>query len=102
MNWITIALLTISSSLDNFGAGLSYGICGIRIRIMHNALIALIAFLFSYTGIICGGCIAKILPNLLANVTAALLFFVIGLRLVLLTWQQRKRNEQVEAEKKTE
>ncbi|MGO0123144.1 sporulation membrane protein YtaF [Desulfothermobacter acidiphilus] len=96
MEWLTAFLLSVSSSLDNFGAALSYGICGIRIRERYNGLIAGIAFLFSYAGIVGGELFGKLLPGKVADVAAALLFFLVGLRIALLAWQQRRRNQQEE------
>lgn len=88
--WITIVLLALSASIDNFGVGISYGIRGIRIGFWANAVIAVTAFLFSETGIVCGRYISKIFPGVLSNVIGAAFLIIIGLRIILLTIPRKK------------
>ncbi|MCJ7842029.1 manganese efflux pump [Lederbergia sp. NSJ-179] len=82
--WLIIALLTISSSIDNLGVGLSYGIRGIRISTYSNCIIALICFLFSVVGIYFGIWIAHILHGGLPTILGAVILAIIGIRIILL------------------
>ncbi|MFE0558574.1 manganese efflux pump [Paenibacillus sp. NPDC058910] len=82
--WIIVALLTLSSSIDNLGAGLAYGIRNIRIPFITNMGIALIGFIFSMAGIYFGLWLSSILPGVLPAVLGAIFLFLIGLRIVLL------------------
>lgn len=88
---ITILLLSLSSSIDNFGVGLSYGIRNIRIGFLANFIIAIIAFIFSEMGILFGQYISKVFPGTLSDVIGTLFLFVIGLRIILMTIPQKRR-----------
>lgn len=83
-SWLFIAMLTFSSSIDNLGVGLSYGIRNIRINLLSNLLIAVICFGFSMCGIYFGLWISEILPGMLPVVLGAFILVIIGLRIILL------------------
>ncbi|ERI06836.1 sporulation membrane protein YtaF [Aneurinibacillus aneurinilyticus] len=82
--WIMVLALTISSSIDNLGVGISYGIRGIRISHLSNLIISVICFLFSVVGIYFGLWLSKILPGIMPVVIGSFLLVVIGLRIILL------------------
>jgi putative Mn2+ efflux pump MntP len=48
--WATVLLLALSSSIDNFGGGITYGIRDIRIGFLANFIISTIALIFSEVG----------------------------------------------------
>ncbi|GGG59879.1 sporulation membrane protein YtaF [Paenibacillus radicis (ex Gao et al. 2016)] len=85
MTWLLILGFTISSSLDNLGVGLSYGIREIRIGFLSNLLIAAVCFLFSYSGIWFGKWISAVLPGVLPVLLSAFVLLIIGLRIILLS-----------------
>lgn len=91
MNWLLILGLTFSSSIDNLGVGISYGIRKIQIRLIHNLLIAVICFLFSEAGILFGLWISSILPGILPVLVGSFLLFIIGIRIILLAIPRKKR-----------
>ncbi|KML22981.1 sporulation membrane protein YtaF [Priestia aryabhattai] len=88
--WIPVLLLALSSSIDNFGVGLSYGMRSIRVSLLANFIISIIAFIFSEAGIIFGDYISKLFPGTLSNIIGALFLFIIGLRIVLLAMPRKK------------
>lgn len=93
MNWLIIIALTVSSSIDNLGVGLSYGIRKVNIRIDKNILIAVICFFFSYAGISFGLWIASILPGILPLVVGAFLLLIIGIRIILLANTDKSKTD---------
>lgn len=93
MKWLIILGFAVSSSIDNLGVGLSYGIRNIRINWLANLIIAAICFVFSYFGILFGLWIADILPGSLPDIIAGFLLFIIGVRIILMT-TPRKKTEQ--------
>lgn len=99
MNWLIIIALTVSSSIDNLGVGVSYGIRKVNIRLDKNILIAVICFFFSMAGISFGLWIASILPGVLPVVMGALLLFIIGIRIMLMAKPQKKQSGDKEAGK---
>ncbi|GAB0169251.1 sporulation membrane protein YtaF [Lysinibacillus sp. CTST325] len=84
MTWLIILAFTFSSSIDNLGVGLSYGIRKINVRFDKNILIAVICFLMSMAGITFGVWLSKILPGMLPVVIGAILLCIIGIRIILL------------------
>lgn len=89
--WLLVLGFAISSSIDNFGVGMSYGVTKIRIGFKANLLIAIIAFLFSITGIYFGGYISKIMPGTLSTLVAALFVLIIGVRIILITLTAKRK-----------
>ncbi|SEC44568.1 sporulation membrane protein YtaF [Paenibacillus sp. GP183] len=90
MYWLTILALALSSSIDNFGVGISYGIRGIRVGLLSNLIISLIAFIFSETGILFGQYLTKIMPGVLSTLIGAIFLLVIGFRIILLTLPKKR------------
>jgi len=91
MTWLLILGFAVSSSLDNFGVGIAYGIRNIRISWLSNLVIAVICFLFSMAGIVFGLWLAEILPGILPTLVGGFLLFIIGLRIILLAIPRRKK-----------
>ena len=89
MEWLFILGFALSSSIDNFGVGISYGVRKIRIRWLSNLLIAAICFLFSMVGIMFGRWISTVLPGLFPVIIAVVLLTLIGIRIILLVVSQR-------------
>jgi putative sporulation protein YtaF len=89
--WILILGFAVSSSLDNLGVGISYGIRGIRIGFLSNLTIAIICFLLSMTGIISGQWLSKVLPGIFPILVGALLLFIVGIRIILLAVPRKKQ-----------
>jgi putative sporulation protein YtaF len=101
MEWLIILGLAISSSLDNFGVGIAYGIRNIRISWFSNMVIAVICFLFSMAGILFGLWLAEVLPGVLPTLVGGFLLFIIGLRIVLLAVPRKKKAANGEADEHT-
>jgi putative sporulation protein YtaF len=100
-----VALLTVlgfalSSSIDNFGVGVSYGVSNIKIGFVSNLIIAIIAFGFSVAGIMSGKYISKIMPGTISTVIAALFVFIIGVRIILITLTAKRKSGKLAAGKK--
>ncbi|RXZ84887.1 sporulation membrane protein YtaF [Paenibacillaceae bacterium] len=87
--WLLIAVLTFSSSIDNLGVGLSYGIRNIQISLLSNLLIAVICFLFSAGGIYFGMWISELLPGIFPILLGAFILAIIGVRIMLLARPNR-------------
>lgn len=98
MKWLIILGFAVSSSIDNFGVGISYGIRNIRINPFCNTIIAVIAFLFSISGIILGKWLNSILPGSLPIFVGAFLLFIIGLRIILLAVPRKTSSQNLQQE----
>ncbi|MBS4197513.1 sporulation membrane protein YtaF [Lederbergia citri] len=93
--WLIILAFAVSSSIDNLGVGISYGIRKIHIRTGPNFMIAVICFLFSMAGISFGLWLSKILPGMLPVIFGSFLLFVIGIRIILLATPRKKETVNV-------
>ncbi|MBW8348348.1 sporulation membrane protein YtaF [Bacillus sp. IITD106] len=93
--WLIILAFAVSSSIDNLGVGISYGIRKIHIRTGPNFMIAVICFLFSMAGISFGLWLSKILPGMLPVIFGSFLLFVIGIRIILLATPRKKETVHV-------
>lgn len=91
MSWLIVLAFAISSSVDNLGVGMSYGIRNIRIGLGSNLLVAIICFIFSVAGISFGKWFSIIMPGLFPVLVGAFLLFIIGIRIILLTAPHRKQ-----------
>ncbi|MFF2479837.1 manganese efflux pump [Paenibacillus sp. NPDC058071] len=100
-SWLIVAALTFSSSIDNLGVGLSYGIRNIRIRVFSNLLIAVICFLFSVFGIYFGMWISKLLPGILPVILGAFVLVIIGIRIILLAAPRKNTSGAAAGEQET-
>ena len=90
MTWLIILGFAISSSIDNLGVGMSYGVRNIRIGLISNLLVAVICFVFSEAGISFGKWISIIMPGVLPILVGAFLLFIIGIRIILLSAPRKK------------
>lgn len=90
MAWLIILAFAFSSSIDNLGVGISYGIRKITISFDKNLLIAFICFLMSMGGITFGVWLSTILPGMLPVIFGAFVLFVIGIRIILLAKPRKK------------
>ncbi|UOF92468.1 sporulation membrane protein YtaF [Fodinisporobacter ferrooxydans] len=93
--WLTILGLALSSSIDNFGVGISYGVSKIRIGFLPNMIISVIAFLFSVIGILFGKYVAKMIPGMFSNIVAAVFLFIVSVRIIMITLSAKKRDSAV-------
>ncbi|MGG2081028.1 sporulation membrane protein YtaF [Lysinibacillus pakistanensis] len=100
MKWLIILAFTFSSSIDNLGAGLSYGVRKINVAFGKNLLIAIICFLMSMGGITFGVWLSTILPGMLPVIIGALLLFIIGIRIILLAKPQNEMDSNNEMQPK--
>ncbi|MFJ7183048.1 sporulation membrane protein YtaF [Lysinibacillus xylanilyticus] len=96
MTWLIILAFTFSSSIDNLGVGLSYGIRKINVRFDKNILISVICFLMSMAGITFGVWLSKILPGMLPVVIGAVLLCIIGIRIILLAKPRKQETSIVD------
>lgn len=95
MTWLLVLGFAISSSVDNFGVGLSYGMQKVRIPVLSNSLIAGICFVFSVIGIFSGVWLAEMLPGKLPDLVAFIVLSVIGIRIMVIAVRQNKKRSSV-------
>ena len=96
MTWLFILGLALSSSLDNLGVGISYGIRKIRISLFSNSIISIVCFLFSFSGILFGKWISTVIPGILPILISVFILFAIGFRIIWLSIPRKQQKEEKE------
>lgn len=84
MAWLMVLGFAVSSSIDNLGVGISYGIRGIRIGLLSNLVMAVVCFACSEAGILFGGWLSSVLPGVMPALVGAFLLTIIGFRIILM------------------
>jgi putative sporulation protein YtaF len=92
--------LALSSSLDNLGVGISYGIRSIKIGVGSNLLISGVCLVFSFCGIMFGRWISAILPGSFPIVVSAALLLAIGLRIIMMSSPCKKEKPHADSNQK--
>ncbi|QIB69513.1 sporulation membrane protein YtaF [Aminipila butyrica] len=96
MTWLFILGFALSSSLDNLGVGITYGIRKIRISVFSNTIISIICFLFSFLGILFGKWVSTVIPGILPVLLSVILLSAIGLRIIWLSLSHKQQAEEKE------
>ena len=98
MNWLFVLGFALSSSFDNLGVGITYGIRKIRISILSNILIAVICFVLSFLGIIFGRWVSSLIPGMIPIFISAILLLFIGLRVIWISlpYKKNEKDEHIE------
>ncbi|MDP4086888.1 MAG: sporulation membrane protein YtaF [Bacillota bacterium] len=95
MTWLIILAFATSSSIDNLGVGISYGVRNIKIRVSANLIISIICFLMSEVGINFGVWISRVFPGVFPFLIGALLLIIIGIRIILLAIPRKNKSSQL-------
>lgn len=88
IKWLILVGLAATTSLDNLGMGICYGIRNMYIDLKSNMVISGICFIFSMVGLMFGKWIVHVCPGILPSLLATCILFVVGLRIVLLAAKQ--------------
>lgn len=94
-----ILLFVISSSLDNFVVGLSYGIKKIKINYFNNLLIALISGIGTFLAMALGNILKLYIPPSLANYIGCGILMLLGIYLIFDFFRLKYKNYNFERKK---
>lgn len=75
---VPILLLSISSNMDNFVVGISYGLKRVHIRFLANLVIALITFTGTVLSMLAGKTLLPVVPAHIAEMFGSLILILIG------------------------
>ena len=76
--FINSLLLAISSSIDSFGIGITYGIKNTNISYFGKIILFFIAFLISFISLSFGNIIINIFPSLFSKLLGSLVLILLG------------------------
>lgn len=78
MQLVPSLLFGISASLDALLVGVSYGIRGVRIQLLQNLFISLVALLGTCLSVGLGGFLTSLLPPIVCNCAGSLILMFLG------------------------
>ena len=79
---IYLLFIALINSFDNIGIRVAYTIGGIKVQLMKNILISLMAFLVSFMASFSGSIISNILNEDISSILSMILLFVTGLNII--------------------
>lgn len=80
---IAIVLFSLASNLDNLGFGIAYGLRGVKVPWLSNAVVAGVSGFATWLTMVAGGALATLLPGSIAHWLGAALMGAIGLWICL-------------------
>lgn len=89
-----ILMVALSSSIDSFGIGISYGVRKIKLPIYTLIIISLISFLFSSSSIMFGNLLLKILPVKAAKLTGILILIFMGIWIIIQANKEKENKKE--------
>ncbi|PSU73022.1 hypothetical protein C9J22_03530 [Photobacterium phosphoreum] len=78
MSFLLALIFSLSSNLDNFVIGLTYGVKNERIPLKANAIIAFITAFITYISMLGGKLITQLIPNHVSNELGSVIFILMG------------------------
>lgn len=82
MHFLTLVLFIVSSSLDNFIVGISYGVKKISINFLNNILIAFISGIGTLIAMLLGNAFSICIPENFTKIIGALLLILLSAYLI--------------------
>ena len=77
----TLLLLAIATSIDALAVGISFGLCGDEI-LLPSIIIGIVAFLFSFAGVLAGHKLSKFLGTKM-EIVGGIILVLIGVRFIV-------------------
>ncbi|WP_279146891.1 manganese efflux pump MntP family protein [Photobacterium carnosum] len=78
MSFLLALIFSLSSNLDNFVIGLSYGVKNERIPLTANGIIAFITALITFISMLGGKLVTQLIPNYVSNELGSVIFILMG------------------------
>jgi putative sporulation protein YtaF len=86
----SILLISVSLSLDAFGAGITYGMRKIRIPLLSKFIICFMSVLYSGIALIAGKAVHEILSPGAAGITGAVILAAMGALIIIQTFLKKE------------
>jgi putative sporulation protein YtaF len=86
-------LIALTNNFDNIGAGVAYGMGGIKISTLINLWITVITFVISFLAAFCGTMITGSLGKQFSSIISMVLLVAIGSWLILQPYLKKSRGE---------
>ncbi|WP_279152352.1 manganese efflux pump MntP family protein [Photobacterium iliopiscarium] len=99
MSFLLALIFSLSSNLDNFVIGLSYGVKNERISLTANGIIAFITAFITFISMLGGKLITHIIPNYVSNELGSAIFILMGSWFIGSDLLQKKKQQQKQQQK---
>lgn len=83
MTALYLLFIALINSFDNIGIRVAYSIGGIKVTLLKNLLISLMAFAVSFTASLSGNFIASILSEEVSSILSMLLLSATGIKIII-------------------
>jgi putative Mn2+ efflux pump MntP len=97
VSFLLALIFSLSSNLDNFVIGLTYGVKNERIPLKANAIIAFITAFITFLSMLGGKLITQLIPNHVSNELGSVIFILMGCWFIgsdLIKKQQQQQQKQ--------
>ena len=79
---LDVILLSISSSIDSFGIGITYGLRRLKINILSKLILFTISVIITYISLLIGKNLCYLLPPVLIKLLGAFILIIIGTTII--------------------
>ena len=79
---LNVILLSISSSIDSFGIGITYGLRRLKINILSKLILFTISVIITYISLLIGKNLCYLLPPVLIKLLGAFILIIIGTTII--------------------
>lgn len=96
MSFLLALIFSLSSNLDNFVIGLTYGVKNERIPLVSNAIIAFITSVVTLISMLGGQLVTQLVPHKVSNELGSIIFMLMGTWFIcadMLKKQQQKQEK---------
>lgn len=93
-------LLSLCSTLDSFGIGITYGLKNTRILFGAKIILFLCSFLITMLSLLLGNCLLYLFPHSITKVVGSAILIFMGTFLIVSSFRKEETKEVVKKEKK--
>ena len=90
MQLIYLFTIAFLNSIDNIGVGVVYSVAGVKVKLLKNILLALLAFSVSFIASLSGHFVSNFLSEEACSIISMLLLVLMGARMVYSCFSKRK------------
>lgn len=88
-------LLAISSSIDSFGIGITYGIKNTKMSLFGKIILFFISIISAYFSIFCGNIIQNIIPETFTKIIGSFILIIIGIYICFEALKKKKNSSNI-------
>lgn len=86
--FIVCILLALSSAIDAFGIGITYGLKNIRVLFTAKIILFTCLFIVTLLGLLLGNCLSSILPNNITGIIGSSVLIFIGILILFSSFKK--------------